>query len=321
MKLIMENWRKFLSEQKVELGPPDERKMMVAAINQWKPQIYDLAANNLDSFRYLHDRFPEVVIHPGSGRPGSGWVAWASFNPDIGSKGLITFYLDTWSGFIFRMEAKIKSLVQEYIENVDYEKKMTTEKATNKIPDAEMEHVRKVVTKFASMILSVTMAHELAHAIDYVAYGPADWNNPKFNRFFERRANELEIKQLQLLEPRIPELLLSLFDKLGYLLYEYGATDSDVSRAYRDVESFFYEELKIVQKSSHKWKKRYAKECGDDCSEESYKVKKGDSLYKIAKKFNLLPQELIKANGQIRDPNLIYPGQWINIPQYNLENS
>ncbi|KGR91389.1 transporter [Ureibacillus massiliensis 4400831 = CIP 108448 = CCUG 49529] len=46
----------------------------------------------------------------------------------------------------------------------------------------------------------------------------------------------------------------------------------------------------------------------------SYTVVKGDSLWKIAVKTETGVQELINSNPQLQNPNLIYPGQKINIP-------
>lgn len=48
---------------------------------------------------------------------------------------------------------------------------------------------------------------------------------------------------------------------------------------------------------------------------ESYTVVKGDSLWKIAVKYQIGLSEIIDANPQIENPNLIYPGQIINIPE------
>ncbi|HHV51335.1 MAG TPA: SafA/ExsA family spore coat assembly protein [Clostridiales bacterium] len=47
----------------------------------------------------------------------------------------------------------------------------------------------------------------------------------------------------------------------------------------------------------------------------TYKVVKGDSLWKIAVKYEVGVSELIKANPQIKNPNLIYPGQVVSIPE------
>ncbi len=47
----------------------------------------------------------------------------------------------------------------------------------------------------------------------------------------------------------------------------------------------------------------------------TYTVRGGDSLWKIAVKYEIGISELIKANPQIKNPNLIYVGQKINIPQ------
>ena len=45
-----------------------------------------------------------------------------------------------------------------------------------------------------------------------------------------------------------------------------------------------------------------------------YTVAKGDSMWKIAVKYQVGVSELIKANPQIKNPSLIYVGQKISIP-------
>lgn len=45
-----------------------------------------------------------------------------------------------------------------------------------------------------------------------------------------------------------------------------------------------------------------------------YVVQPGDSMWKIAEKYQVGVKEIIDANKQITNPNLIYPGQKINIP-------
>jgi len=47
----------------------------------------------------------------------------------------------------------------------------------------------------------------------------------------------------------------------------------------------------------------------------TYKVVKGDSLWKIAVKYEVGISELIKANPQFSNPDLIYVGQTVNIPE------
>ena len=45
-----------------------------------------------------------------------------------------------------------------------------------------------------------------------------------------------------------------------------------------------------------------------------YTVVKGDSLWKIAVKYEIGLSEIISANPQIKNPDLIYPGNIINVP-------
>ena len=49
-------------------------------------------------------------------------------------------------------------------------------------------------------------------------------------------------------------------------------------------------------------------------ADSSYKVVSGDSLWRIAVKTQTGVQELIDSNPQLANPNLIYPGQTINVP-------
>lgn len=46
----------------------------------------------------------------------------------------------------------------------------------------------------------------------------------------------------------------------------------------------------------------------------TYTVQKGDSLWKIAVRYQIGLSELIAANKQFKNPNLIYPGQKVYIP-------
>lgn len=46
----------------------------------------------------------------------------------------------------------------------------------------------------------------------------------------------------------------------------------------------------------------------------AYTVKKGDTLWGIAKRYGVTLSALIAANPQIKNPNLIYPGNQVNIP-------
>ena len=56
-------------------------------------------------------------------------------------------------------------------------------------------------------------------------------------------------------------------------------------------------------------------ESGESSGErEPYIVRKGDTLWGIAKKYGVSLTALISANPQIRNPNLIYPGDEVRLP-------
>ena len=49
----------------------------------------------------------------------------------------------------------------------------------------------------------------------------------------------------------------------------------------------------------------------------SYLVQRGDTLRNIAARMGFCVSDLIAANPQLWNPNLIYPGQYINLPAYS----
>jgi uncharacterized YkwD family protein/spore coat assembly protein SafA len=54
---------------------------------------------------------------------------------------------------------------------------------------------------------------------------------------------------------------------------------------------------------------------------DTYIVKKNDTLWKIAVKYQIGVKEIIEANKQIPNPDLIYPNQKINIPNIDQQKS
>jgi uncharacterized YkwD family protein/spore coat assembly protein SafA len=56
-------------------------------------------------------------------------------------------------------------------------------------------------------------------------------------------------------------------------------------------------------------------------AQQIYTVQQGDSLWKIAVRYQVGISEIIAANPQFKNPNLIYPGQKVNIPNLNATKS
>ena len=52
----------------------------------------------------------------------------------------------------------------------------------------------------------------------------------------------------------------------------------------------------------------------ESAAAETYTVRKGDTLWGIAKRYDVTLAALIAANPQIKNPNLIYPGDKVLIP-------
>lgn len=57
--------------------------------------------------------------------------------------------------------------------------------------------------------------------------------------------------------------------------------------------------------------------CALPASALSHTVAKGDTMWKLAVKYQVGTSEIISANPQITNPNLIYPGQLLTIPELN----
>ena len=52
-----------------------------------------------------------------------------------------------------------------------------------------------------------------------------------------------------------------------------------------------------------------------DAAEDTYTVKRGDTLWKISVRYEIGLSEIINANPQFDNPDLIYPGQMLRIPK------
>lgn len=58
----------------------------------------------------------------------------------------------------------------------------------------------------------------------------------------------------------------------------------------------------------------YVEEPAEAVEYDTYIVKAGDSMWKIAVKYEIGLDEIIQANSQVKNPRLIYPNQKLNIP-------
>jgi uncharacterized YkwD family protein/spore coat assembly protein SafA len=56
-------------------------------------------------------------------------------------------------------------------------------------------------------------------------------------------------------------------------------------------------------------------------AQQVYTVQSGDSLWKIAVRYQVGISEIIQANPQFKNPNVIYPGEKVNIPNLSATKS
>jgi uncharacterized YkwD family protein/spore coat assembly protein SafA len=56
-------------------------------------------------------------------------------------------------------------------------------------------------------------------------------------------------------------------------------------------------------------------------AQQVYTVQPGDSLWKIAVRYQVGISEIIQVNPQFKNPNLIYPGDKVNIPNFDATKS
>ena len=56
-------------------------------------------------------------------------------------------------------------------------------------------------------------------------------------------------------------------------------------------------------------------------AQQTYTVQRGDSLWKISVRYQVGLSEIISANPQFKNPAMIYPGQKVNIPNFDATKS
>ena len=60
---------------------------------------------------------------------------------------------------------------------------------------------------------------------------------------------------------------------------------------------------------------------GLSASAATHTVVRGDTMWKIANKYEVGTREIINANPSVENPDLIYPGQILNVPQTDYKVS
>lgn len=176
----------------------------------------------------------------------------------------------------------------------------------------EAEYFYKVCKKYVG---------KAVFALDYEAkahnYGE-DWALKFLNRFYKLSGVKPMIYLSQSMVSRYSKVAKGDYglwvahwsSKLGsiapwkfYAVWQYRDTPFDLNKFNGDVSAW----------------KAYAKVNGSSATNTTtntkkyYTVKKGDTLYDIAKKYNMTLTELIKLNPQIENPNLIYVKQKVRI--------
>ena len=106
--------------------------------------------------------------------------------------------------------------------------------------------------------------------------------------------------------PATPDLTTCACGGILDIVYDYDA-----------IRREFTKETLAARPERTMWRYREllpVEETAGDASGGTYTVKRGDTLWGIAKRFGVNLTALIAANPQIKNPNLIYPGNEVRLP-------
>ena len=159
-------------------------------------------------------------------------------------------------------------------------------------------------------------------ALDYEGYAHTygqDWALEFLNRFYTLSGVKPMIYLSQSMIPNYRKVCNADYglwvaqwsSKLGsiepwkfYAVWQYRDAPFDLNKFNGDVSAW---------KAYAKSRKGSSATNMTSTSKKYYTVKKGDTLYDIAKKYNMLLTDLIKLNPQIENPDLIYVNQKVRI--------
>lgn len=334
-KIILENWRRFskklIQEQE---GNYDYAKYMIMQLDDvlsfddelsgiMIKKIFHRAKKYALQSIDLEIPFPKVKFPKGTGRPGSRYTAWASY---YARRNTIYFWTGTWEFKTKDIKGFLKNIILSLYEqrNRDNFQKMSlpAEETGNLLEEKEIQKIKSLILEIAAIILSFTLIHELEHANQNIKYGPYNWDNPSFTAVYEYDASDREEMHMENMRP----IISKLSDNLSYMVYlimlRFGMDQEIIENYYKNIRNSIKDEVVNMANAIDSWKQYYdSPVVPDEYDIKSdkkyvalYTVKKGDNLYKISKKFGVDFADILKLNRQLKDPNKIYPGQRIRIP-------
>ena len=324
----MESWRGFLNKTSLKENFDNVRAVLERGDVGSELLIKKVLRPAFEySVEFLKDAFPGARVKMPSitTREGNPRGAWSSYYADgyyqksreDGEQDII-FWIGSWEEFEKRFVDKIESTLGEVPLGGDY-----SSGAGASYPDAtdqgasesDAAEIRLLLLDIASLLTGATMIHELYHHLQYIHYGDR-FKNPKYAAAIEEKAHNFGLKFMEeFAREKLDIKAQRLAGKVYYLLMDMGA-DVEKLNSVKSIINFVDDEINKITTADKDWKHWYSEdgESDKDAFKSTYKVKKGDSLYKIAKKFKLSRSILVKANPQIKNINKIYVGDKIIIP-------
>lgn len=345
-KLIMENWRAYVNESNREemstlLNHIFNEKELTSSVSVENlfPQAEKMAGNwflksagshDLIGFREQY-RKVKKIFEEGDGSQYLAMPAWASYHSDVGEPGknMMVFWKGTWKKFILKTR---NFLVNTIISNLHYDhrQQMSSEDFKANLDPKFAKKIKDLILRGAALMVASTLVHEMTHVDQHTSYKREDYENPKFEAWFENDAHAMMMNfQDEFAEAEMKKISEQIFQNLYLMLLDSGADQYSVNQfmesdAGSSVSSFLVNSMKALIENCDRMNDMYTNSSEDDYSvrydpEQSYiakyEVKRGDSLYKIARRYNINFREILRANKNLKDPSKIYVGQEIIIPQ------
>ncbi len=284
-------------------------------------KLFQRATNYALQTVTLEGDFPKVKYSDGVGRHESRFKAYASYR---GSTNTMTYWVGSWKILDRDFKSLLKQIIEILLEekNRDNLQQMSTPDITNTVKDEDIEKIKSLILDGAAIIISFTIAHELQHANQMYIYGSESWENVSNTAVYEYDAVDTEWRHESKMLPLMNKIAEELAHQVYLILLEFGVEQERMELLYERIIFWLQDEMnkvneKIARDLDFYDSPKVPSKQEMDSNEKyfaTYRVRRGDNLYKIAKKFNVDFKDILRINRDLKNPNKIYVGQMIRVP-------